>query len=132
MLRARVAGSDEATATLRHRTVWFNAWKYNQEDALWRALLLVLLDDLEQLLEADPPASVEGEPTPEELLDRLREALYRETAWTEKGDWKPNWTQALTSGAGLAFNLILSGVGLGLPAEGPGRRRGRRWARASR
>lgn len=117
MIRTKVAGGEDQTATLRHRTVWFNAWKYNQEEALWRALLLVLLDDLDDLLEADPPEPVEGEPTPEELLNVLREALYRDTAWTETGEWKPNWTQAVTSGAGLAFNLILYGVGLGLPKE---------------
>lgn len=115
MLQARVGGGEGQTATGHHRTVWFNAWKYNQEEALWRALLLVLLDDLEQLLQADPPGTVEGEPKPEELLEMLREALYRETAWSEKGALRPNWTQALTAGAGLAFNLVLSGVGLGLP-----------------
>ena len=39
-------------------------------------------------------------------LEMLREALYRETAWSEKGALRPNWTQALTAGAGLAFNLV--------------------------
>jgi formylglycine-generating enzyme required for sulfatase activity len=109
MLRDRVAGGEEQTATPRHRTVWFNAWKYNQEDALWRALLLLLLDDLEQLLGADPPPPVEGEPPPEKLLDLLREALYHETAWSEKGARRPDWGQALSAGAGLAFNLLLAG-----------------------
>lgn len=115
MLQARGAGGEGQTATGRHRTVWFNAWKYNQEEALWRTLLLVLLDDLEQLLKADLPDPVDGEPKPEELLEMLREALYRETSWSETGALRPNWTQALTAGAGLAFNLALSGVGLGLP-----------------
>ena len=72
MLRDRVAGGENQTATPFHRTVWFNAWKYNQEAALWRALLLVLLDDLERLLVADPPEAVEGEPKPDELLAMLR------------------------------------------------------------
>ena len=111
MLRDRVTGHAPAP----HRAVWFNAWKYNQEDALWRALLLVLLDDLERLLAADPPPAVEGEPKPDKLLDLLREALYHETAWTEKGELRPNWTQALTAGAGLAFNLVLSGLPIGAP-----------------
>jgi formylglycine-generating enzyme required for sulfatase activity len=117
MIQDRVAGGKDQTATLRHRTVWFNAWKYNQEEVLWRALLLVLLDDLERLLKADPPPPVEGQPQPEELLNLLREALYHETAWTEKGERQVDWTQALTAGAGLAFNLILSGVGLGAAKE---------------
>jgi hypothetical protein len=117
MLRDRVAGGEDATATPRHRTAWFNAWKYNHEDALWRALLLLLLDDLERLLKADPPPPVEDEPKPEELLARLHEALYRETSWTEKGAPRPDLGQALSAGAGLAFNLILSGLGLGLAKE---------------
>jgi len=115
MIRGQVAGGVGQTAAPRHRTVWFNAWKFHQEDALWRALLLVLLDDLERLLVADPPAPVDGEPPPAKLLDLLRQALYHETAWTEKGALRPDWTQALTAGTGLAFNLVLSGVGLGLP-----------------
>jgi formylglycine-generating enzyme required for sulfatase activity len=117
MLRARVVGSEEATAAPHHRTVWFNAWKYHQESALWRALLLLLLDDLERLLQADPPAPVEGEPPPEKLLELLHEALYHETSWTERGGVRPDWVQALSGGAGLALNLILSGVGLGLAKE---------------
>ncbi|MCB9154453.1 MAG: SUMF1/EgtB/PvdO family nonheme iron enzyme [Caldilineae bacterium] len=107
----------------RYRTVWFNAWKYNQEDALWRALLLVLLDDLEHLLKEDPPAKPKkGEPAPsptaEELLDLLREALYHETAWSEQGERSINWTQALTAGAGIGLNLALSLLGPGLAAAG--------------
>jgi formylglycine-generating enzyme required for sulfatase activity len=114
MLRQRVAGSPEATASPSHRTVWFNAWKYNQEGALWRALLLLLLDDLAQLLQNDPPPPVEGGPSPGELLDLLRQALYHETTWTEKGDLRLDRGQALSGGAALALNLILSGAGLGL------------------
>ncbi len=118
MLRDRVAGGTGQTARPLHRTVWFNAWKYNQEDALWRALLLILLDDLEQLLEADPPLAVEGEPSPAELLDLLREALYHETSWSESGERNINWGQALTAGAGLGVNLALSFLGPGLAAAG--------------
>jgi formylglycine-generating enzyme required for sulfatase activity len=97
-----------------HRAVWFNAWKYNQEDALWRALLLVLLDDLETLIPRDrPPADADGA-EPEQLLALLRQALYRDTSWSEKGERRPDWTTALTAGAQLAFNLALSGASLGL------------------
>jgi len=116
-LRDRVAGDAAPEQRPLHRTVWFNAWKYNQEDALWRALLLLLLDDLEQLLQAEPAERVAGEPPPEQLLELLREALYHETGWSEKGKPGVNWTQALTAGAGLAFNLVLSGLGLGLAAD---------------
>jgi len=120
MLRDLVAADER-----RDRTVWFNAWKYNHEDALWRALLLLLLDDLEQLLAEDPPPEVDpkpkGEPSPQELLDLLREALYHETAWSEMGERNINWGQALTAGAGLGANLALSFLGPGLAAAGMAR-----------
>jgi len=86
MIRAKVAGGEGQTATLHHRTVWFNAWKYNQEDALWRALLLALLDDLEDLLEEDPPEAVKGQLPPGELLDLLREALTTRQPGRKKGN----------------------------------------------
>ena len=31
---------------LPYTTVWFNAWKYNREEVLWRALILRVLDAL--------------------------------------------------------------------------------------
>ncbi|MEI2691661.1 MAG: P-loop NTPase fold protein [Anaerolineae bacterium] len=107
----------------RYRTVWFNAWKYNREDALWRALLLVLLDDLERLLEKEPPAKpkkgeANDEPAAKVLLDLLREALYHETSWSEQGERSINWSQALTVGAGIGLNLALSFLGPGLAAVG--------------
>ena len=78
MLCDRVEGNAAAGAEPLPRTVWFNAWKYNQEDALWCALLL-LLDDLENLLAENPPEALEGEPPPEKLFDMLRRgALSRD------------------------------------------------------
>ncbi|MBN1137800.1 MAG: SUMF1/EgtB/PvdO family nonheme iron enzyme [Anaerolineae bacterium] len=131
MLRQRVSGQkadgraadgsapedDSQEAAPGHRTVWFNAWKYNQEEALWRALLLLLLEDLGELLKQDQPEHKAGEPAPETLMNTLREALYRDSSWSEKGERKVDWGQALTAGAGLAFNLVVSSVGLGLAAE---------------
>lgn len=116
-IRAKVAGGETQAATPTHRTIWFNAWKYNQEDALWRALLLALLDDLEDLLKDDPPRPAEKEREAAQKVELLRQALYREATWTEKGELRADWMQALTAGAGLAFNVILSGVGLGLAQE---------------
>ncbi len=112
MLRDKVEGANG------HRTVWFNAWKYDKEEALWRALLLVLLDDLEQLLKDDPPEKIEGEPKPEELLELLREALYRDASWSEQGERNINWTQAVTAGAGVGLNLALSFLGPALAGAG--------------
>ncbi len=117
MLQLKDQITDGEAGSSGYRAVWFNAWKYNQEDALWRALLLVLLDDLEQLMPHEQPPTEEGETEPEQLLALLRQALYRDASWTEKGERRPDWTAALTAGAGLAFNLVLTGVGLGIAKE---------------
>ena len=112
MMQAKVAGVVEGGAPL-HRTVWFDAWKYNHEDALWRALLLLLLDHLKPLLPAEPaeaPEPGKGEPGAQQLLDRLYEALYREMSWTERGDKvQVNWTDAIAGAGGLAASLLFSG-----------------------
>ncbi len=94
MLRDRVQAEESTAGKARHRVVWFNAWKYDKEDALWRALLLVLLDDLENLVQENPSGQKKGQRMAAELLERLREALDRDTAWTEKGKLEANWTQA--------------------------------------
>lgn len=114
-LKDKVTSGKEGRPT--HRAVWFNAWKYNQEQALWRALLLALLDDLERLIPRDRPPDAADGAEPEQLLSTLRQALYRDAAWTEKGAVRPDWGQALTAGAGLAFGLVLRSVGLGAVQE---------------
>ncbi len=116
----------QSNSAPHYRTVWFNAWKYNQEQALWRALLLALLDDLEHLLkeklQSRPRKPREKESatglSPEKLLSLLREALYRETAWSETGERSINWVQAVTAGAGVGLNLAFSFLGPGLAAAG--------------
>ena len=45
LLRMLQKDVDEKGLT-RLRTVWFTAWKYHQQDALWRAFLLRVLDAL--------------------------------------------------------------------------------------
>ncbi len=112
MMQARVTAVREGEALL-HRAAWFDAWKYNQEDALWRALLLLLLDDLKQLLPAEEDEAAEpakGDPGPRQLLALLNEALYRETGWTERGDKvRVNWTDAIAGAGGLAASVLFSG-----------------------
>ncbi len=75
------------------RTVWFTAWKYDREDALWRAFILRVLDALR------PREKSEGEreaPLPydrmskeekklAEELERLEARLYGPVEWEELG-----------------------------------------------
>ena len=119
--------------------VWFNAWKYNQEDALRRARCWCCWTTWSVCFRRDPPAKPEGEPPPaEELLDLLREALYHETGWSEQGE-RRSTGQALGRGrAGLTCASV-PGAGAGLrqawpptpwrrPRRAGQRRAGERWA----
>jgi formylglycine-generating enzyme required for sulfatase activity len=51
-------------------TVWFDAWKYDKEESLWRALLLSVLSALQET------ASKQGQPTEE--FEKLQALLYRD------------------------------------------------------
>jgi len=113
----RVTGArDPETAALP--TVWFDAWTYNQEDALWRALLLVLLDHVTALVEARQEAPEAERVEAVKLVEHLREALYRDVSWTEKGELRPNWAQAVGAGASLATNVVMAVLGNPLAAAG--------------
>jgi len=103
----------------RYRTVWFNAWKYNKEEALWRALILRVLDALR-------PRKEDGTPYAEEELgqeqramvhdlDRLEESLYRTVEWQELGRWTLDWAKALRGTAEGAAEIALAFVPGGLP-----------------
>ncbi len=51
-------------------TVWFDAWKYDKEESLWRALLLNVLSTLKETV------SKQGKPTEE--FEKLQALLYRD------------------------------------------------------
>ena len=39
-------GTNENNNAVNIKTIWFNAWKYDKEDVLWRALIMRILDEL--------------------------------------------------------------------------------------
>ena len=52
-------GDPAKSAGRKFRTAWFDAWKYEKEEALWRALLLRVIDslrDYENGADKTPPA----------------------------------------------------------------------------
>ncbi|MEA3351746.1 MAG: SUMF1/EgtB/PvdO family nonheme iron enzyme [Chloroflexota bacterium] len=96
-------------------TVWFNAWKYNHEDALWRALILRVLDELrtkayQQQAENDNKIS-----NLDADLDRLEESLYRTVEWEELGRWTLDWAKALRNTTEEAAEIALAFVPGGTP-----------------
>ncbi|MEM7129832.1 MAG: SUMF1/EgtB/PvdO family nonheme iron enzyme [Chloroflexota bacterium] len=100
------------------RTVWFTAWKYDRQDALWRAFILRVLDALYppigSSLEIDEYGAEEHgytvEPQLLTKLDRLQESVYRSVEWQEMGKWAINWLQLAQNSKEAALELIpLSG-----------------------
>ena len=103
----------EVEGNPKNRTVWFNAWKYDEEDALWRAFILRVIDSLRPRVECvllDENELVESQIKMLEDLDKLEESLYRPVEWKELGQLTIDWGKALTGAsklmAQLAFLLI--------------------------
>src|SRR5262249_20157986 len=98
--------------------VWFDAWRYAQSDALWRALLLSVVEGLRQYVLSDDerikaiiarraaaaPETESGDTGPEALkkererqgarLDDLVDSLYRVVDREELGGIEIQWDKA--------------------------------------
>ena len=92
------------------QAVWFNAWQYGNEDALWRALLLQVLDALrppepegmseDQLAalashrdQPDLPQEAKDWKELNRTLDDLQTSLYRTVDREEAGGLEIDWGQ---------------------------------------
>ncbi len=83
-------------------TVWFNAWQYNREEALWRALLLRILDVLRN-------SQTDNQDFHDEL-DRLEDSLYQTVEWEEIGPWTIDWLQFIKHTFGKATDTAVQFV----------------------
>lgn len=112
MIKSRI----DSAHLLHYHTVWFNAWKYNQEDALWRAMILHVLEALRPPPEQD--TATQANPSRKKLLDdleRLEESLYRTVEWDEVGKWTLDWFKALSGTVEGAADIALAFVPGGAP-----------------
>ncbi|MEZ4701536.1 MAG: P-loop NTPase fold protein [Rhodothermales bacterium] len=75
-----------------YAVVWFDAWKYEREDALWRALVLRVLHTIRHL----PHVS---ETTFQKQFDDLERSLYRVVEREELGKLEIQWGE-VARGAG--------------------------------
>ena len=86
------------------RLLWFDAWKYEREDALWRALLLRVIDSLRTL--------ENGKDVTEDRLrkgiERLEQRLYRGIEWEEKGKIILDLPTLAKGAAGATLQLAVS------------------------
>ena len=79
MVRKRV------TEEFAFPVVWFDAWKYEREEALWRALIVRVLGAL-RAEEHETKADQEDHATFVKTLDDLEASLYRAVEREEKGE----------------------------------------------
>jgi formylglycine-generating enzyme required for sulfatase activity len=92
-------------------TVWFEAWKYEREDALWRALIVQVLRHLRR----EEVDGASGERTEEqrkadEKLDDLEASLYRIVEREEAGELRIDWGKLGVGMGKVALHLALSAV----------------------
>lgn len=80
----------------------FNAWKYQDREALWRALILRVLDALEK--------SGADKETKEKIAD-LQRSLYEAFTVKERGPLKINWTAAVTESLLAVVSAASLGIG---------------------
>ena len=83
------------------QTVWFDAWKYDKEEALWRSLLVAVLRELrDRLPEEEEEARKE--------LEELQVQLYQTTDHETLGGAEIDWSQLTKATAKGVVKLSLS------------------------
>jgi formylglycine-generating enzyme required for sulfatase activity len=104
------------------KTVWFTAWKYEQQTALWRAFMLRVVDGLY------PRKDDQTRYTPNELmtraqkegalhLERLERSLYESVSWQDEGRWSLDVGELVKQGSKLPIWLAFHLAGLGEAAK---------------
>ncbi|HEY8610436.1 MAG TPA: P-loop NTPase fold protein [Roseomonas sp.] len=80
----------------------FNAWKYQDREALWRALILRVLAALKDH---------GGDPA---MIRELERSLYESFTKTEQGPLKVNWAAAISEALQIGIGVAALGVGGGV------------------
>jgi len=77
----------------RYPTVWFDAWRYAHQDALWRALLLSVVEALRTLVQHDQRFAAARDDL-KSRFDDLTASLYRSVEREERGAIEFQWGKA--------------------------------------
>jgi len=103
-------------------TAWFNPWRYDRDEALWRALILRVLTVLRQKILGVKNADKPVEELPQrkqkvaQELEDLQASLYREVKREEIGGVTVDWEKMGRGAAGWVTRLSLGLIpGLGGP-----------------
>jgi formylglycine-generating enzyme required for sulfatase activity len=94
MVRQEVQTGRDGTAPAT--TVWFDAWKYDKEAALWRVLLLSALEALRVGASEDD----------QRRLDDLQASLYRDVDREELGAVEIDWGKAAKGTLKLGLSMV--------------------------
>lgn len=87
-------------------TVWFDAWKYDKEEVLWRALLMHTLEALRPEKQSDEDKFTDKEQTIIEDLDDLQASLYRDVDREESGGIEIDWREATKGTFKLGLSML--------------------------
>ncbi len=111
LLRLIKDALDQGGNKSKFKTLWFDAWTFDKEDALWRALILRVLSSLRSDLSAD---SDDAGKKAIARLDDLEASLYRDVDRAEAGGITVDWEKAGKATVSGLTRLTLSlvpGVG---------------------
>jgi formylglycine-generating enzyme required for sulfatase activity len=104
------------------RTIWFTAWKYEQQDALWRAFMLRVVDGLHPRKD-DGTRCMADELSDKNQkqgalhLERLERSIYETVNWQDEGKWSMDVGALAKEGVRLPIWLAFHLAGLGTVAK---------------
>ncbi|MBE0523929.1 MAG: pentapeptide repeat-containing protein [Methanosarcinales archaeon] len=87
------------------QTIWFNAWKFDKEDSIRRALLMRVLQELKTNIE-NVEEKTENEIKLDQELSDLQTSLYHEVNREELGNLNFDWGKAAKGTFKLSLSLI--------------------------
>jgi formylglycine-generating enzyme required for sulfatase activity len=115
------------------QTVWFDAWKYDKEEALWRALLLQVLSAVRVVVKAHKGEAEREANKALNALNDLEASLYRAVEREELGNLQVNWQELLKGSVETALHVgialvpglriaqaVLEGAGKKTASDDPG------------
>jgi len=83
--------------------LWFNAWKYEREDALWRALLVSVVDKVKEFTPKDDEKA-------QSELKETEELLYNSIEREELGNLQFDWREFVKGGLETGTQILLASI----------------------
>lgn len=111
----------KSESSLNHqntKTVWFTAWKYGQQQALWRAFMLRVVDGLFPRNSDGGRLDhkhIKNEKIKEgvQYLERLERSIYETVHWQEEGKWSLDFGELAKQGIRIPIWLAFHLTGMG-------------------